>query len=64
MASEVSVLRVVFFGLRQLLANQRGLNGGQHFAERLRVRRLPLFHLHNVIAKLALHDLACRRSSG
>ena len=36
---------------------QRGLDGGLHFAERLRMRRLPLFHLDNVIAELALHDL-------
>jgi hypothetical protein len=49
--------RIVVLGLRRLLADQRGLDGGQHLVELLRVRRLPLFHLHNVVAKLALHDL-------
>jgi ribosomal protein L29 len=57
MASEVSALRVVLFRLRFLLANQRGLDGRQHFADVLRVRVLPLLHLHNVIAELALHNL-------
>ena len=43
--------------MRLLLADQRGLDGGQDLAERLGVRRLPLLHLHDVIAELGLHNL-------
>ena len=50
-------LRVVLFGLGGLLADQRGLDGGQDFVERLGVRGLPLLHLDDVIAELGLHDL-------
>ena len=47
--------RVVLFGLGHILADQGGLNGGQNLAQRLSVRHLALFHLHNVIAELGLH---------
>ena len=41
---------------RRFLPDQRGLDGGKHFADVLRVGRLAFFHLHNVVPELALHD--------
>ena len=49
-------LRIALLRGRGLLANQCGLDGRQHLAQRLRVRLLALFDLNDVVAILGLDD--------
>src|ERR1035441_743009 len=48
---------IVLFSLRQLLPNHGRLNRGLHLVKCLRVCLLALFHLHDVVAELRLHNL-------
>ena len=49
-------LGVALFSGGRLLAGQHFPDGRLNLAERLAVRRLPLFHLHEVVAEGCLHD--------